>query len=237
MLGKLTHIDHTDFSNLTLKPKVEVSKYSDIKLLPMFKTFTISNLSTGSKIFVPHASFRSFYINYSKGGSSIINIKKFFQKWKLTYHLLFNLFFYRINLLTFTPSFFRNEALALNWVEHTQMNLIWRYVRPFLASKPNKINDYGEFIFRKLKYLGMSTSLVVDVLYHSKTIYYLRRLNYYSIGLVPTIYHDKFVDFAVPVAADSLLSQVFFVRLLINLRHSVSHKTFVNLKRTWSTRT
>jgi hypothetical protein len=80
MLGKLTHIDRTDFSDLALKPKVEVCKQSDVKLLPIFKTFVISNLSSNSKIFVPHASFRSFYINYSKGGASIINIKKFFQK-------------------------------------------------------------------------------------------------------------------------------------------------------------
>ena len=65
MLGRQTQIERTDFSDLTLKPKVEVCRHSDIKLLPMFKTFVIANLVAGSKIFVPHASFRSFYINYS----------------------------------------------------------------------------------------------------------------------------------------------------------------------------
>ena len=107
---------------------------------------------------------------------------------------------------------------------------MWRYTRPFLVYKSNKINNYGNFVFRNLRTLGMSIGIVTDVLYHTKTIYYLKRCEFYSIGLVPLIYSAYTVDFALPTAYESLFTQIFFIRFLIQVKKNSSLIEFVNFE-------
>jgi energy-converting hydrogenase Eha subunit C len=113
---------------------------------------------------------------------------------------------------------------------------VWRYVRPFLVFKPNKITNHAEFVFRRLRLLGMSIGLVTDVLYHSKTIYYLRRSSFYSIGLVPSIYHINTVDFAIPTTYESVLTQIFFVRFLVRIKQVSLSSRYSELISLWSGR-
>lgn len=96
--------------------------------------------------------------------------------------------------------------------------------------KPNKINDEGEFIFRKLKYLNFNVACVSDVVYHNKTIYYLRRLNFYTFGLVPTIYHAKTLDFAIPTADTNPVMQVFFIRTLLVIKQTSLKEQYNQIK-------
>ena len=212
------------------KSKMKLNSSTNTKLLRSFKTFLVGSMSTSHQVFTPHSSFASFYVTQKKGGASIINLGKFFQKWKLSYYLFYNLFYYKIYLLTFTSSFFKKEALAFNWSECRQFEHTWRYIKPFLFLKPNKINDSAEFIFRKLKYLQLNTALITDISYHQKTIYYLKRLNYFTLGLVPTLYHLKSVDFAIPVASESLLNQVYFVRFILSIKQNSLRCYSTNLK-------
>lgn len=234
LLGTANSIDKVFTSGNILNNNFKSSTFTNnYLLLKTFKTFLLSNTASNSTLYVPHASFSTFYLSHFKGGSIILNISKFFKKWKLAYALLYNLFFYKIPLLVFTPSFFKSENLAINWVELKQFSFLWRYIKPFLTFKSNKINDYGEFIFRKLKILGFNVGLITDVLYHSKSIYYLRRLNYYSIGLVPTIYHAKTLDLAIPTTNDSLISQVFFIRFVLKIKKVSLSARLLSLRKLW----
>jgi hypothetical protein len=179
------------------------------------------------------ASFRSFFLHHKAGGLITFNIGKLFQKWKMVYFLLYNVFYYKVPSLVFTSPLFKNESLSLNWLEISKFTSIWRYVKPFLTSKPNKINDNGELIFRKLKFLGMNISLVTDVLYHSKTIYYLRRLNYFNIGLVASTYDAGGLDLALPMVNTSLLSQLMFIRLISVVRQATLIDRLKKLQSFW----
>lgn len=78
-----------------------------------FYTFIKINLASTKPVFRPHNSFKSFYVLNSKGGLAFANIHKFFNKWKMMYYLMFNIFYYKIQFLTFVPSFFKKESLAL----------------------------------------------------------------------------------------------------------------------------
>lgn len=91
-----------------------------------------------------------------------------------------------------------------------------------------KITNHGTYVFQTLKNLGFSVGIVSDVLYHNKTIYYLQRLNFYSIGLVPVNYSLHTVNFAIPTANDNLFSQAFFVRLLLRVRLTAAHQSRSN---------
>ena len=68
-----------------------------------------------------------------------------------------------------------------------------------------------------------------------KTIYYLRRTSFYSIGLVPTIYNAYTVDLALPTAYESVFTQIFFVRFLMRIKQDASSTEFSNLRQIWNT--
>ena len=96
-----------------------------------------------------------------------------------------------------------------------------------------KINDYGNYIFRTLNNYGYSIGLILDITYHNKTIYYLRRNKFYVIGIVPSNYNIKSVDFALPIVNDTINNQLFFIRLIILIKKNVKDYKFTQLKNIW----
>jgi len=81
--------------------------------------------------------------------------------------------------------------------------------------------------------MGPNVSVITDISYHQKTIYYLKRLHYFTIGLVPSIYSIKSVDLAIPSATDSLTNQVLFIRLLLLIKQSARNEYIKQLKTLW----
>jgi hypothetical protein len=69
-----------------------------------------------------------------------------------------------------------------------------------------------------LKLRNFNIALVVDVLYHNKTVYYLHRNSFYTIGLVPVNYSSHLVNFAVPTSTENLQTQLFFIRFFIQIK-------------------
>ena len=218
------------------KPSIPYTYHAEKNMLALFKVFTKVNVVSSNALTVPHASFRLYFIRNKRGGAAIMSLPKLFNRWKSAYYLIYNLYYYRIDILTFAPSFFKNEVLSLNWQDLHRFKYVWRYTRPFLTLKPNKITNHAEFVFRRLRLLGMSIGLVTDVLYHHKTIYYLRRSSFYSIGLVPSIYHINSVDFAIPTTYESILMQVFFVKFLTRTRQTALSIKHAELKALWNHR-
>ena len=210
-----------------------VSRKEKIKQLTLFKTFLKANATLGFTNFIPHTSQRAIFIKYHKKGVAFSSLPKFYSSWMNTYTLLFNLIFYKIEILTFGNSFFKNEILALNWNSSTLLNNFWRYAKPFLIYQSVKINDYGNYIFRTLNNYGYSLGLVLDIIYHKKTIYYLRKNKFYVIGIVPCNYNIKSVDFALPIVNDTITNQLFFIRLIILIKKNVNQYKFNQLKNIW----
>ena len=223
-------------SRHTLKPSIPSHKHNAKNMLNLFKVFIKINVVSASTLTVPHASFRLYFIRNRRGGASIMSLPKLFNRWKSAYYLTYNLYYYKVDILTFAPSFFKNEILSLNWQDLYKFKYVWRYTRPFLTLKSNKITNHAEFVFRRLRLLGLSIGLVTDILYHHKTIYYLRRSTFYSIGLVPSIYHINSVDFAIPTTYESILMQVFFVKFLTRTRQTALAVRHTELKALWSSR-
>ena len=216
-----------------LSPTSAAHTTSDLKLFTSFKSYLKLNSTSQGTINLPHASFTQFYLGYRRGGLAVLNVSKFYTRWKDVYYLLFNLFYYELEVLTFGSSFFKSELLALNWQSMSRFKFMWRYTKPFLSLRPNKINIYGDFIFYRLNLLGMRVALITDILYHSKTIYYLHRSSFYTLGLVPVNYNLNTVDFAIPASLDSILGQAFFIRFLSLVQQNVSVARYSLLKDFW----
>ena len=213
--------------------KISLSTGSEVKMFKMFKTFIKLNSNSAHNITIPHFSFKSFYMGHRRGGLTILNARKLFTRWKDIYHLLFNLFFYKLDMLIFGSSFFKSEILALNWQNMEKFKFMWRYTRPFLTLKSNKITTYGDFVFSRIGSLGFRLSLLIDILYHNKTIYYLHRAGFYTIGLVPVNYNMNSVNFAIPTSSDSLMAQIFFIRFTTLVKQSTLTNRYDKLKQLW----
>jgi hypothetical protein len=149
------------------------------------------------------------------------------------YYFLFNLFYFDTELMVFGTSFFKKELLSFNWKVTNSLKFIWRYTLPFLYLRSNKITDYGYYVFNKLRLSGLRTAFVVDVMYHSKTLYYLHRSHFYTLGVVPTNVSAFSVNFAVPTAVDSVFSQLFFIRFVIKVRRAVNIRRYNSLRSDW----
>jgi hypothetical protein len=233
LIGNQNLIDKVHHKILPTSVKTINAVHFDKKLLSTFKTFTLSQMSSPNTLAKPHASFNSFYVTQARGGSILLNVGKFFQKWKLTYFLLFNLFYYRIKALTFAQSFFKSEVLSINWSDMNHLESMWRYIRPFLVYKPIKIHDSLSFILRKLRLMNISTALVVNLLYHKNTMYYLRRSNFFTIALVPSTYAIDSADFAVPTLSMSQTTDAYFISyVLVIKRQSLCNAYSSNLRYT-----
>lgn len=235
LVGITSNLDYNPTASRANRTKTQLSTNLKKSLLHLFTSFVRVNMASQNELTMPHYTFRSFYLTHSKGGLAIITLPKLFQRWKSCYFLLHNLYYHNVSILTFSPSFFKKEVLALNWTFHKQFQFMWRYTRPFLVHKPNKITNHGDFVFRNLRALGLSVGIVTDVLYHTKTIYYLKRTTFYSIGLVPTIYNAYTVDFALPTAYESMFTQIFFIRFLVRTKQDASSTEFNNLNDMWFT--
>jgi hypothetical protein len=207
--------------------------HTHTKMISVLRVFLNTNTFTNTTLLRMHHSWVSYYFGVGFGYGCVICIRKFFMRWKKTYYLIFNLFYYRIHLLVFGTSFFKKELLALNWSVNVKLLHIWRYVAPFFYFKPSRIFDDANYIFHKLKLLGLNIALVIDVAYHHKTLYYLNNVSFYTIGVVPLNLNMYSVNFAVPTSSESLFTQLFFIRFFFSVRKKAKHQHYLELKKTW----
>ena len=202
-----------------------IDKKNNIRLLKLFQAFVKTNAFSKNTLFKVNTTFRAFYIDYNRGGISILNMSKFFKVWKDSYYLIFNLSYYRFETLTFGSILFKKEILAFNWKIISSFSYLWKYAKPILLFKPNRITDDMDFVFEQLKLRGLNIALVVDVSYHNKTIHYLKQSNFYSIGLVPVNHSINTLDFSIPTNSDNLFMQLFFFRFILSIqKHSKNFK-------------
>jgi hypothetical protein len=183
-----------------------------------FKLFTQVSLYNRKKLFRPHHTFHmEGYINSGENGG-FSNIKLFFSAYRKFYNLLFTLIHFNVSSLIFSNAIFREEACSLNW-EHLSSHLfIWKYNYHTLFYNPSKLDDRLPMIFSLFKQSGVTSSVIIDSLYHSKTIYYLHRYNIYSIGFVEGNKPKYMLNSSLPALGDTLLSQLFFIRSFITLK-------------------
>jgi len=222
-------------NNVTSKksPNVVLQPNEHYHMIPLFKIFLNTSTDTNTSLMKMNPSWVAYYFYVAFGDSCIVSVRKFFTRWKRTYYLLFNLFYYNINLLTFGTSFFKKELLALNWRCSNSLTEIWRYVSPFFYFKVGKIFDEANYLFHKLRLLGLNIAFIVDISYHKKTLYYLNNSSFYTIGVVPLNLNMNLVNFAIPAAAESLFTQLFFLRFVLNIQKKSKAHKYGALKKLW----
>lgn len=227
------HLPSAQVEKFHSRPKFFSSnKYENLFLISSFKLYTKINIYNSSNLRV-HNSYFVSYLSFRSSNVSVNSIKKFFQYYKTFFHFVSNVYYYKIPFLSFGSSAFKRELLSLNWLYLSKFTFMWHYTKPFFFFTPNKIRDEMFNLFNNYSLLNFHTAAVIDVFYHSKTIYYLHKTGFYTFGLVPTNTPKYTLNFALPTTQESILSQVFFIRFLLVSKKYTEKHIFNNLFNKW----
>jgi hypothetical protein len=178
---------------------------------------------------------RFYHIGRSGAGIELPSVRKLFETWTRSYLLLFNLFFYRLDVLVFGTPDFRYEIFSINWDTLSILSNFFKYERLFLFIAPSRINPYGDKTFKLLHQTGFTTALIIDTVYHQRNITYLHRAGFYTIGGVPTTEHLRSVNFGLPVKPYTTLSHFFFMRFSLVVKQQSSNFLYSQVRTNWAT--
>jgi hypothetical protein len=163
----------------------------------------------------------------------MIDSTKIFHRWRDGLELLYNVFFYNFNSIIFSSPNFKNETLALNWNNnHFDMNL-WKYYYPFFIFKLHKYNNRSGFFFEKLSNSDINFFIIVDCFYQYKNLFYLKKKNYYSVGLVSINIDPWIVTYPIIGFFENFVIQLFFFKLLILMQRRSLFFKFHHFKTLW----
>lgn len=176
-----------------------------------------------------HQSFIVLYYYNSQSNVGVFNLKKLLSVWSSALVFVQNLIVYNLHYVLFSTSYFKYESLAVNWENNKQLKTLWRYSHPFLFLLNNNMTQKSDLYFRYLQRRIVKIALVVDVYYHKRTIYYLNKYKFITIGPVPLSSSFYTLNVAFPSSSNSIFSNLFFIRLLFHLKKTLAASTFKSL--------
>jgi len=217
-------------SLLVSKPEYRLTNSS---LFNSFKVFVSLGSSTPRSLLKVHPSNKQLFLKVTVSGGNFTSLRLLFNVYDNLHSLLFNVLYSDIKLLSFGSSAFRQEIAALNWGYLSSYTSVFRLNNLSIFFRPNKLNDKFPKAFKFLRINGFHTSIVYDPNYHKRTIYYLQRLSFFSIGIVPANLPKYTLNVSLPTLNDTLLSHLFMLRLFMSISKSSKFKVFKTSQVLW----
>ena len=177
----------------------------------IFLTYIQYTTLTSHQFFVPHTNFKHLFIFSQYQTTYYLNIPKMHAKWNNTCNFILNLFFIKSNLMVFTVKTLKNEALSFNWSFNLLNYNLFKYASPIFFSRDTSFGVNSTLIFKKFNQNNLNTVFLTDIKYHEKNLYYLKKFNTTTIGLVSYNLNPWLVTYAIPTATNSLFIQYFFI--------------------------
>ena len=180
-----------------------------------------------------HPSWISFFLMNHSGGNVHVSLSKFFLRWRRLYYFLFNIYFFNLGIIYFGNIFFKNDINSLNWSVLGRTESLFRYAHNFFTLKPSRIFNQGWVLFYKLRLSGLNLAFVCDLRFHKKTLYYLRRVQFFTIGIVPINYNQLLLDFALPSSSDNYTTQLFMLHFTRSLKKTAELHKYHSRSKLW----
>ena len=209
------------------------SKHSSFVLYKVFLITCVQNPKLHARI---HPTARTYFLDDRRSAGGIFNPTRLFRRWQDFYLLLFNLFFYKINMLYFGNRVFKRQVLALNWLALNKFTYIWSFAQPYLYHRINALDAAATHTFQYLLARNFHTAFVFDSTFHHKTLHYLHKWGFYTIGSVSITHDMNTINFALPVAADSLTMHLFCLRLVSHIKRFSEGYHFQDYQNYWALR-
>lgn len=173
-----------------------------------------------------HQSFTAIYFFNKQSNIGVFNLKKLFVTWNNILIFIQNIFNFNLRYTFFSSSYFKYESLSLNWYKNNHLKNFWRFTNPFIFFLNNKTTLFNDIYFKRLKKKLINFSFVVDIYYHKRTLHYLKKYRYITLGPVPISSSLYTLDIVFPTSSNSVFSNLFFVRLLFRLNKLTSYRNF-----------
>ena len=176
-LSRLNYQGFRDKSFDYLGADLVVNKKPGLLLYRLFMTIATQNVKLHIRI---HPSTRHFFMDQRFQNTLIFNPTKLFRRWQDFYHLLFNLFFYEIDMLYFGNHLLKKQILSLNWLASNRIQHLWSYAQPYLYQRPNALDSEAGWVFQYLTTLNFNITFVFDGIFHRITLHYLHSWGFYN---------------------------------------------------------
>ena len=212
-----------------LKPTL----YSQNTFYNLFLLYLQHTTLNATQFFTPHSNFQTLFIFSANKTTCYLNIAKMTTRWTHLSTLLINLFFVNTTISLFTTRTLKNEALSFNWSSNVFNYTLFRYSSPIFFLKDTTFGIHSTLIFKKFQQRGLNTVFLTDLKYHEKNLYYFKRFNMTTIGLVPYNLNPWLVTYAIPTSSNSLFIQYFFIKLLLYFKQYTLQIQFANYKQLW----
>ena len=234
--------DKNKFINLTLVPSIKKHTQHSVTYLPsnstfskqFFKHYIKLNLFIPSEAYTVHSSYSRFYLLNSGKNLAFLNLKWFFKVWSLFISFLENLFYYNVLAISFSNPFLKEESLSLNWNYLELFKGKWRFSNLFYLFVNNSNTPNISKFLQALRLKNYHIAFVSDVIYHKRTVHSLNKNNFISVGPLPLTLSFYTLSFSIPVATNSLVSNTFFLRLVLKVKSQNSFSFFNRRKLHWN---
>jgi hypothetical protein len=173
-----------------------------------------------------HHSFSNFYYFNKQSNLGVFNLKKALITWVNVLNFIQNLFFFNLAYVFFSSSYFKYESLSFNWSKNKHIKSLWRYTNPFIFFLSNKTTLYNDIYFKMLTKKAINVSFLIDVYYHKRTLYYLHKYKFITVGPVPISSNLYLLNIAFPTSSNSVFSNLFFIKLIIKIKKMVLYNKF-----------
>jgi len=228
------HKIHTKLESLQDKNTVIISRHKFTGLKFLTHTFIRFYAASSLHKFRPAKAYRrTLFSPGPAAGSYIIDLKRFFSRWRHLYFLLLNVFYFKSRSLTFGSYFSRNEVLALNWNSQILTLSEWKNISPMFFSKVKNFSWMFLTLMYRLKQRGLSIVFVSDPFVSRYLYLYAGKSNIFSIGLYPAVEMPWIASFPVPSFGYGGASQIFFLQLVHSLNRKAKLLNYNNYYQTW----
>lgn len=227
-----------DFTTSSLKRKTFSKNYSldsvesleSLKLFQLFLKLTCSQPFFYSK---QHYAYRLLFSNLNPNELLYVDLGKAFSRWSSTQSLLVNLFYYDIKILSFGSKLLSNEILSLNWKLATP-NLLTHstFDKSFFFTSAKTGPLYSKSFLRLSKF-NIENAFVFDLNFHQRTIFFLRRYKFFTLGIVASTQNPWLLDYSIPVFSSNILTQYYFIKLFLYTFSTSRYLYFSNCKSLW----
>ena len=116
-------------------------------------------------------------------------VSKFYVRWTSALNLLMNLSFFSASMYAFSSKLFVEEALTFNWNLSLLDYKLFKYTHQLFYFRDSAYGNDSRVCYLLLEDLTVDAALVTDVKSHEKNLFYLQRMNFFTIGLSPANYN------------------------------------------------
>lgn len=186
-----------------------------------------------SNVYKVHQEYKLFFQISLKSGRLIINPTQLYKRWVHTYNFLINLFYYKSLTLIFGPKSLKDEVLSFNWSSNIDKTHLFKQNSPHFMFSDTAYGMEALVTFIRFKNTKVNSVILLDVLPHKRNLYYLRIMNIYTIGLIPSNIDPWKVHYPIPTFNLNLFIQYYFIKFFIFIRQQSTLMYYRHLKRIW----